>query len=243
MHRVKNLVVSRGSVSSEFVTCRPPDKHGFIETIERFYCREHFHVRLSKTRVNYFIFSPPLGGSLDYLSDSLDHLSDSLDHSISKAKQIFINLKKTISYVERKLKIKVRSKLTWVEHDQTNSYFREQRLIVFVEMSPFWMMRGTIIKSLFTLLLRAGVQHSYNASKSLEQENYLKHTQYALNRFLKGYTFVNKNKGLWYASTRNFRERPEEHVKKINNLLRKTPKNKKSPTRLLKRARMLRDLS
>ena len=173
-----------------FMICNKPVNHKWaLKTYAMFHCREQFHGKLpSIPDRNYFIFA------------------FQASHSHSKiGEYIFL--------VEEQLRIREKSILYPLS--LFNGSGREKRKLVrsnenrlkgvLVEMSPFWMKRGDVIKSLFTLLLRASLYHSkeQHILKTATHCHYLYETRYALELFLNGHTECKQLAGMWHSTFRN----------------------------------------
>lgn len=92
---------------------------------------------------------------------------------------------------ENKLKIKNKT-----EFRETN---REN--VVWIKVSPFWVARSMRF-SLFTILLRCGINYKGNFRKALDSYNYSKNTIHAIFKFLKGYTHYTGNPRGWHDKFR-----------------------------------------
>ena len=154
--------------------------HGFArynaknKRVGTFYgCREQFH-RSESLSNGHIVYSPknmPKGG-------------------IQK-------LGKFIFLVEEKLKIKDKTSLYRVHYKTRHGAVRKN--VVLIKLSKFWINRGPTIKSLFTILLRAGIAHT-NIETAVNNQPYLKQTKIAVHRFLSGYTHCKSGAGLWVSA-------------------------------------------
>jgi len=95
-----------------------------------------------------------------------------------------------IDKIETKLKIFPRSQIGPTQ----------KKSIIWIKPSAWWH-KYAMRRSLFTILLRAGIHYSAkkdNVEACIKSEKYLDQTSYAFKRFLKGYTKYTGFKRGWY---------------------------------------------
>lgn len=116
-----------------------------------------------------------------------------------------------MTVAEHKLHLKQRS-----EFGQTS-----RRAVIWCKPSSWWL-KDRMRRSLFTILLRAGLNYeSHHWQKALFSVCYTKETSYAVNRFFSGHNKFVGNGGGW---VRRFRQKDTESVenyrRRVNSLLR-----------------------
>ena len=96
--------------------------------------------------------------------------------------------------IETKLHLKTRSKFGPTQRND----------IMWIKASPWWT-QSSMKRSLFTALLRCGANYKPlkdNFEEALYSTEYTRSTKYAIQRFLKGYTYYVGKKTGWYKQFR-----------------------------------------